>query len=265
LDVDRGKSDTILAKSFDGLRVVLQARIDDNSEDSNALDDRFTLSAIDCSKVKTIEGRRGWIPLPIFAQRSEKIGFVDLTDTDKLPVIEKYQNRCVKSLVLSALEIAYDSEATIIPGQMVTIKNWKILINERNEVQVPVTSIPKMDYLPFHRLISGESDKQLLEGKIVIIGYDGSKIHSVRTPIGPIKAHRLFCHQLFSVYGMLESSSARSTNSAGNPNPPPATITTNLPPPLPIPPGTNWSNVYKIAKSPRTKIKVPSAIVGIRG
>jgi hypothetical protein len=51
--------------------------------------------------------------------------------------------------------------------------------------------------------LAGDIPANLIQGKVVIVGYDGPKMYSISTPIGQVRAHRLFVYELQSIYEQL--------------------------------------------------------------
>lgn len=53
-------------------------------------------------------------------------------------------------------------------------------------------------------LLNGKMESGRLKDRVVILGYDGAKIHTVPTPLGRIRAHRLFYYGLVSIMRRFE-------------------------------------------------------------
>lgn len=199
-------SDQRLAKSFTRLPVALQARLDDTESKPNSLPDRFTLPAL---KTETaVSGRSGWIPLPLLSKQAKAIGFVDSASTT-VPILETYQGQTVKSLVLCSIELALGKSAVIEPGQKITIgpKTWKL-----DTKNLSTGNLPKADdlkYVTFHQLLDKSAPAKLFAGKVVILGYDGPKIHTLDSAIGKVKAHRMFVYALKGIYEQAEDKAAK--------------------------------------------------------
>jgi CHASE2 domain-containing sensor protein len=155
----------------------------------------------------SLSGRSGWIPLPSLATNAHDIGFVDL-DGDvatAVPMLERYQDQVVKTLVLCCLEAATGGKAVIDPGKMLTLANGTTLpLDPQNRVPAKLPTKDELNYIPFHNFIAGKTPAKDLAGKVVIIGYDGEKIPVVQTPVGPVRAHRLFVRQLRTVWDRIE-------------------------------------------------------------
>jgi hypothetical protein len=193
-------SDLLLARALTNTPVVLQARIDDAEVHPNALPARFTLQG---TKVQTqISGRSGWIPIPRFMTNSRDVGFVDFSST-QVPLLETYQDRTVKSLVLCCIELATGKQSVIEPGQKVTFGTHHLRLDAHNCLQAKLPLNDDLAYIPFHRFLAGDIPASLIQGKVVIIGYDGPQIHSISTAIGQVRAHRFFIYVLQSIYEQL--------------------------------------------------------------
>lgn len=193
-------SDAALAEAFSALPVALQARIDDKEAAPNQLPARFYIQGLNLSGSTVLSGKSGWLPLPSLADRAVAVGFVDIVSSSRVPIVESYQGRIVKSLYLCALEMAFDGQALIEPGKALTLAGRKIRLDAANSVLAEFPQGDTLDYVPFHELLSKPEAFKKLKGKIVVLGYDGAKIHALATPVGWRKAHRVFWHGLQSLW-----------------------------------------------------------------
>ena len=149
-----------------------------------------------------VPGRSGWLPLGRLAAHAHGIGFVDVVSPESLPLAERYRGKPVKSLALCAIELALGESARLIDGELRL--GERKLKNIRN-ASCPVT-YPRHDTLKsldFNSLMNGTPPREELHDKVVILGYDGERIPRLPTPIGPVKAHRVFCYSLFDLYRQL--------------------------------------------------------------
>jgi hypothetical protein len=73
-------------------------------------------------------------------------------------------------------------------------------LTEESEISVTLPAKDELDYTPFHDVLDGKAQLTFFENKVVILGYDETKIHSIKTSSGKIKAHRFFCYGLASLY-----------------------------------------------------------------
>lgn len=192
--------DTSLAEAISALPVALQARIDDTEVAPNKLPARFFVEGLNLSGSSVLSGKGGWLPLPSLADRAAAVGFVDVASTSRVPVLESYQGRLVKSLYLCALELAFDGQAQIEPGKELTLAGRKIRLDAANSVPAEFPRADTLDYVPFHELLSKPVVVEKLKGKVVVLGYDGAKMPVLATPVGPRKAHRVFWHGLQSMW-----------------------------------------------------------------
>ena len=190
--------DLSLANAMTNVPVQLEARIDDAEAHPNPLPDRFTLAGI---KVQTaISGRSGWIPLSMFAANANDVGFVDFSSATEVPLLEVYQSRTVKSLAVCCIELATGNSVVIAPDGRMKFGLNELRVDSRNCVTAKLPVKDDLAYIPFHQFLAGEIPASRIKGKIVIIGYDGSQIHSISTAIGPVRAHRFFVYVLQSIY-----------------------------------------------------------------
>lgn len=196
-------SDSALAAAMTKVPVALQAGIDDNEIQPNELPARFAPDRISGDYRRAITGRAGWIPVPQFSKVAADVGFVDITSPERVPAIENYQGRPVKSLTLVALEMATGERAHIVSGDRVELGKRQIRIDEDNQICLTRLDVREPPYLSFSLLLEGKVDARQVRDKVVVIGYDGSKMHALTTSAGLIKAHRLFYVGLVDAFGQL--------------------------------------------------------------
>jgi len=191
-------SDRRLAKSLTKLPVALQARLDDTEAKPNPLPARFTFPQL---KAETaVSGQSGWLPLPLLADQAASIGFVDIASPANVPLLETYQGQTVKSLVVCAIELATGKPAVITPGKSLSFGEQRLILDGKNQTTAKLPETDVLKYIPFHKLLDKSAPASALAGKVVILGYDGPKIHSLETSIGKVKAHRLFVYSLKGIY-----------------------------------------------------------------
>jgi len=204
------ESDKALTAAIGSIKTLLQARIDEAELSANPLPARFMAGMVSGDFKSSLTGSSGWIPLAPFAAAAFDIGFVDAASPDSVPMIENYQNKPVKSLTLAALELATGKAAKIDSGTRVTLGDTSLPLTDDNQVALKLTAITLPDYVPFNTLLEGKmADTQLKEkfrDKVVVIAYDGEKMHFLTTRAGTVKAHRLFYLGLLDVYRQLSVS-----------------------------------------------------------
>lgn len=101
---DQAKSaegDTALRDAMKTIPVVLQARLEETDATALRIPDKFQFGSE--KPATTIQGDRGWIPLPLLMDAATDVGFVDFADAN-IPLVEAYQRKPYKSLVLCCLE-----------------------------------------------------------------------------------------------------------------------------------------------------------------
>jgi hypothetical protein len=116
------------------------------------------------------------------------------------PLLETYQSRTVKSLALCCIELATGNPVVIAQDGRMKFGVNELRVDSRNCVTAKLPVKDDLAYIPFHQFLAGEISASRIKGKIVIIGYDGSQIHSISTAIGPVRAHRFFVYVLQSIY-----------------------------------------------------------------
>jgi len=194
-----GVDDTALANAMTTLPVALEARFDDTEAQPNPLPARFQLPI---TAVTATAGKSGWIPLPLFADHAAAIGFVDF-DSAKAPLLETYRGQTVKSLLVNCLEMAENHAAEVRPGHDIAFGAFHLAVDSLNRCSAALPPGDDYSYIPFHRFLSGDVSPDAIRDKVVIIGYDGPKIHSIATPRGPLRAHRFFIYILQSIWSDL--------------------------------------------------------------
>lgn len=201
-----GKSadaDKALADAIGSIKTLLQARIDEAEFAGNPLPARFFKDVVAGNFNTSLTGTSGWIPLAPFAAAAYDIGFVDIDSPDRVPMIESYQDKPVKSLTLAALELATGERAKIESGVRLILGSQSVALTEDNQLALKITSVDLPDAVPFTALLDGKFDKALFRDKVVVIAYDGVKMHFLSTKAGIVKAHRLFYLGLLDTYRQL--------------------------------------------------------------
>lgn len=202
----QAESDRRLATSLSRLPVILQARLDDTERHPNPLPARFTVSGGPFQTA--VQGNSGWIPFPALAEKSHDLGFVDF-NTSRIPILENYQGKTVKSLLLCAAELAAGQPARLRPGKSVSVGTLTALLNAENQTWVDFPATSTLASFEFADLVDGTLPADALKGRVVVLAYDGPNSHTVATPFGKLAAHRAFLLLLKSFY---ESSSARTAS-----------------------------------------------------
>jgi CHASE2 domain-containing sensor protein len=201
--IDRPKTaegDAALAAAMKRVKVVLQARMDDQEPRPNPLPTRFILKGLETRGSKPLAADSGWLPLPALAEQAHDVGFLDsVASVETVPLVELYKGECVKSLYLAALELALGERAVIVPGNSVRVGTRKIEMDEQCLAKVSLPATDELEAYSFVDLVNGKIAVERLKDRVVIVGYDGSKMEGIKTSMGMVKGHRIFCYQLFSL------------------------------------------------------------------
>lgn len=202
--IDRPKTaegDAALPIALTKVKVILQARMDDDEAKANPLPERFILNGLGASDATPFSGKSGWLPLPALSKNAYDLGFIDsMPWVELIPVIERYQGHDVKSLYTAALELATKEQAKISPGKFLQLGGKKIGMDDRCYAKVTLPAADTLAAYSFIDLIHVKIPAEKLADRVVILGYDGAKMETNKTAIGSVKGHRLFCYQLFSLY-----------------------------------------------------------------
>ncbi len=192
-------SDAAMEAALKRIPVILQARLDDAEPKPNSLPDKFALGGLSAKTAQS--GASGWIPLPRFSAVSADVGFIDF-DSTVVPMLETYRDRTVKSVCLSAIELATGRKALIEPGRQIRFGDLTLPLDELNRVSTTLTPAKPapVSAVSFLSLLDGQADAAALKGKVVILAYDGPNIHSADSPLGKMGAHRLFVAVFRALY-----------------------------------------------------------------
>lgn len=193
-------SDQALAHAMTRLPVLLQARIDDAQARSNDLPTRFLLPGD--PRTTAIRGTEGWIPIPLFSAPAHDICFVDFSSST-VPLIESYRGASVKSLLLCAVELATGERAISSATGTLTFMGRALPTDERFRLSVPIADRRPLETLTLHDLLDGTIAASSLQGKVVILAYDGPHIDRLESGYGTVGAHRLFVLLLRDFYQSL--------------------------------------------------------------
>ena len=196
--IDQAKDiegDRALAESFSRLPVILQARIDDAEPSPNRLPVRFKLPH---QLTTSINGSSGWIPAPRFSSVAYDIGFADYRGFP-MPLFETYQGMTVKSLLLPPIELAMNEKVMIEATQQARVGEVTFNLDTLNRVNVKLRLEPDLKYLRFHDVMEKNDWVEQVKNKVVILGYLGPNITTVKTSKGTVSTHKLYVSILKSL------------------------------------------------------------------
>jgi hypothetical protein len=191
------KNDQALEQSICGATVALQASLNDAEGTTNGLESKFQVNGLSSEDFPPLfVGEKALIPLQRFRRCATAIGFVDTTES-YFPLMEVYHGKVVKSLQLVALEMASGQKAVVDPAGFVNVGTARLEM--MHLVEFPKTN--SLSYIPLHEVMSDTSRswQAKVKGAVVFIGYDGKNIPSIKTPLGPLGAHRFFIAELMSL------------------------------------------------------------------
>lgn len=199
-------SDAALASAIGKTRVLLQARVDDSEARPNRIPDRFAVN-VPAGPV-AISGKSGWVPLPLFSNRAHNIGLVDVTSADRVPAYERLADKNYLSLTVATLSVALgDAPLAIQPAKQLRIGQKSIVLDDKSQIVLSQSVFDDADntpYFSFADVVDGKASLQSLRGKVVVIGYHGSKMQSISTRAGAIKAHLAFWLGLLDAWAQLQ-------------------------------------------------------------
>jgi CHASE2 domain-containing sensor protein len=203
------ESDDALQKALRNSNVLLQARIDDTEPKPNQLPNKFYIPSANAST--TISGNSGWLPLPSLANAAAAIGFVDTTDVNVAPAIIGYQGKVVPSLTVATIQAALDSATLqLSPGKFIQFAQHRLAIDKKNQILLSANALDeknnvnKIIALSFIDLLSGNFLPADIKGKVIVVGYDGSKSPRLKTNFAETKVHRIFYLGLIDAWRQLQ-------------------------------------------------------------
>ena len=179
---------------------MLQARIDDTEAHPNPLPERFTREDLVLPAEGGFRGRSGWLPLPAFAAGAQAVGFIDALNP--APIVVSYQGKTAPSLYFVTLELLLGGKVTVRPSDQIEFAGQRLKLDAMQCVTLPYPARDVLSYVPLLEVLRGGQQSRLKD-KVVVLAYDGVQMHTFPTPLGPIKAHRLFNYELSVLYEAL--------------------------------------------------------------
>ncbi len=199
-------SDAALASAMAKTKVILQARIDDDEAKPNALPNRFAVNV--GPGAAAVSGNSGWIPLPLLSNRAHNVGFTDIITPDRVPVFERMGERNYPSLAIAAISLAAgDPPMSIQPGKQLRFANKTVPLDSKSQIEISPIAFRDADdtaYFSFADVVEGRASLAPLRGKVVVIGYHGREMPTVRTNSGAVKLHLAFWLALIDAWKQLQ-------------------------------------------------------------
>jgi hypothetical protein len=205
LDLEKDSDgDSALSAALCGVPSVLEAASERGEARPNVLAKKFTVGGAYPDARLLVGGSRGLIPAEKFIRCAKDIGFVDLVDTSHAPILEEYDGDKVKSLYLCTLELMTGCKAEITATNVVWFGRRSLAVGPHWQHDVKLPPKDEMQYVSLKRLLTDDQTIPELVGSIVVLGYDGPKIHTLNTSIGNVRAHRYWWYTLHGLYGDLK-------------------------------------------------------------
>ena len=195
------EEDIYLVKSISTIPTFLQACINENDPSGNLLDSKFEIT-VDKDYQNLLSGKMGWLPTKELAQYAYDVSFVDISDINEIPIIEKYNNKYVKSLYFSILQYVFP-ELQIVDNVLVN-KTKRVKLNQNSEMHVNYPKKDSIEYVSLCDVLNNKIDRKVFENKIVIIGYDGINSEKLLISTGKTNKHRVFIYGLYDMYNQLK-------------------------------------------------------------
>ena len=192
--------DKIFSSSIKNIPTFLQACINEIEPSNNKLESKYTINT-DRNYKDVITGKKGWLPVSELARNAYEVGFVDIRDINDIPIIEKYDNKYVKSLYFCILQFIFPDLR--FENNSLVLNNKKIILNKYSEMHVDYPKEDNLKYISLCDVLNNEVDMKIFENKIVIIGWDGSKMDTFNISTGTVNKHRVFIYGLYDMYNQL--------------------------------------------------------------
>lgn len=192
--------DKTLGNSLKNIPTFLQACINEVEPSDNKLNKKFTI-ILDRNYKNVITGKKGWLPVSELANNAYEVGFVDIRDINYIPIIEKYDDKYVKSLYFSILQYIFPDLR--LENNSLVHNNKIIILNQYSEMHVNYPKEDDLDYISLCDVLNNEINKAIFDDKIIIIGFDGNDFDTFDISTGKVKKHRVFIYGLYDMYNQL--------------------------------------------------------------
>jgi hypothetical protein len=179
--------------------VLLQARLSNDEASTDNLDPRFAMEPPVAPPATPLGGERGWMPLRRLQNHASSVGFVDIDQPFRVPVVEMLGTRVVKSLQLALLEAAYSSRAKWLDRHTLAIGRYALPVGNDGQLPISVPKESRLESISLIRVLRGNAKAEMLRNRVVVLAYDGTKMPMIATPSGDFRADRLFWHGLLSM------------------------------------------------------------------
>lgn len=205
LDSSKGKRDLAFADSMSKIPTFLQFKLDDSEPKAHSIPKIFFRTDIRGNQQALLTASSGWNPLPIFSKNAQGLGSVEnFKDAQNLtPAVIQYQNQLIPSLFVQIAEFLAKKKARIEIGKELEINQKTISLNHRAEFSYSPPTKDLIPAYPLEDLLDGKIPREKIEGQLVVLGYNGSKIHKFSTPMGKLGAHKMFTYVLTDFLGKL--------------------------------------------------------------
>lgn len=203
--LDQPKSpegDAALAAEMKAIPCFLQVRLDDTEPSPNPMPARFAVTAATGAFSQALGAGSGWVPAPAFADAAAGGGFVDVRSAEeplRVPVAFRFQGRVYTSLHLAVLQSML-GPLGIDDGKSVSMGGVGVALDADNEVLVRLPASDGLAPVSLSDLLAGTVEPARFKGKVVVLGYDGEKQGDFVTPLGRLRAHRLFYYSLLDLH-----------------------------------------------------------------
>lgn len=196
------EGDTALRESMKKIPVALQARLEPSEGSSQPILPKLGFGQR--SLATEVRGDRGWIPLPGLLDVAAAVGFVDF-DSPEIPLVEEYRGEAYKSLILCCLELATGATARVATDSRIYIGSGYMPVNASNIYRADISQLESLQVISFARLLAGDVQKEEIEGRVVIIGWDSSRTPTLPTEHGRMTIHRFFSQLAAAGYRTLKA------------------------------------------------------------
>jgi CHASE2 domain-containing sensor protein len=178
-------------------RVLLQASINAEPPTSSHLDARFFFAGNAAGTRPAPSGKEGWLPIAKLAQKAAKVCFVDSVKPEQAPMLERFQDKPVKTMYACLLEEAYAAGELTFERGAARFGDHQLRIDDTGSALVSTAALQrKFASISAADVMDAKSPLQALQGKVVIVIYTGVKSPTIAVGGSAVKVHEVFVAQL---------------------------------------------------------------------
>jgi CHASE2 domain len=180
-------------------RVLLQATVNPDPPTTKFLDERFYFTGSLGGVIPEISGSEGWIPNPKISEKAQKVCFVDVITPERIPMLERFRGKPVKSLYACLLEEAFDGSLMKLEPGLARFGRYGLVIDTTASSTIKLNDLSLPKTISALEIIEGKVEKTQLYGKVVVVIYTGRKSPVATVGNAEAKIHQVFAAQLLEL------------------------------------------------------------------